>query len=331
VRRLPNVKKRIRPSRQKSGEDPLKQVETRIWPCSAPIGSCEHYPGPMDGPEILARSMTATQIPDKFGNLWQYHPRSDRHSKVACWAAFFDLLSTSALLRAHVADGKVVFGINHTMRDFRTRRKKDLDLVIARPGTEDPNPITRDKTLSSLADYYGVLLTDAQAARLAELPEARGGPVGNVLVALEAKACMTKFSSSRPRLYDELNSSHLTIHGASAQAAAAALVTVNVSPEFISPDRNKVSLDGRVPDIMPFKQPAGAASIVEKITEIPRRSSPNEEGFDSIGIIMLNCRNDGSEISVVRDSPAPPPSDDFHYDQMIRRLGHIYDSRFQHI
>ena len=38
---------------------------------------------------------------------------------------------------------------------------------------------------------------------------------------------MTKFASSRPRLYDELNSSHLTIHGASAQAVAAALVTIN--------------------------------------------------------------------------------------------------------
>ena len=45
----------------------------------------------------------------------------------------------------------------------------------------------------------------------------------------------------------------------------------------------------------------------------------------------VGCRNDGSEITVVRDSPAPPPSDDFHYDQMIRRLGHIYDSQFQHI
>jgi hypothetical protein len=50
-------------------------------------------------------------------------------------------------------------------------------------------------------------------ARLDGLPNAKGGPVGNVLVTLEAKACKTKFASSRPRLYDELNSSHLTIHG----------------------------------------------------------------------------------------------------------------------
>jgi hypothetical protein len=85
----------------------------------------------MDGPEILTRSMTATKISDQFGNQWQYHPRSDRHSKVACWAAFYDLLNTSSLLRMHVADGKVIIGVNHTMQDFKTRRKKELDLVIA--------------------------------------------------------------------------------------------------------------------------------------------------------------------------------------------------------
>src|ERR1700760_3508847 len=100
----------------------------------------------MDGPDILVRSMTAARIPDRFGNQWQYHSRSDHHSKVVCWAAMFDLLNTSALLRAHVTDGKVIFGVNHTMRDFKTRRKKDLDLVIARPGTEEPNRLTRDNT-----------------------------------------------------------------------------------------------------------------------------------------------------------------------------------------
>jgi hypothetical protein len=112
----------------------------------------------MSGPSITPRSRRwPPRIKDKFGNRWQYHSRSDHHSKVACWAALFDLLNTSALLRTHVADGKVIFGVNHTMRDFRTRRKKDLDLVIARPGTEEPNPITRDNTFRSLAEHYGIL------------------------------------------------------------------------------------------------------------------------------------------------------------------------------
>jgi hypothetical protein len=73
---------------------------------------------------------------------------------------------------------------------------------------------------------------------------------------------------------------------------------------------------------MPFGQPKGAAFIVEKIKQIPRRSGPHEDpGFDSIDVVMVYCRNDGSDITVVRHSPAPPPSDDIYYDRMIRRLG----------
>ena len=60
----------------------------------------------------------------------------------------------------------MIFCVNHTMRDFKTRRKKDLDLVIARPGTEESDRAAYDKTLESLALHYGVVLTEAQADRL---------------------------------------------------------------------------------------------------------------------------------------------------------------------
>ena len=39
----------------------------------------------------------------------------------------------AAVLRGHVKSGAVVQGINHEMRDFKQNRKKDLDLVLARP------------------------------------------------------------------------------------------------------------------------------------------------------------------------------------------------------
>ena len=47
----------------------------------------------------------------------------------------FEALQHSALLRRHVEAGKVVFGVNQQMRDYRTNRTKNLDLVIATPGT----------------------------------------------------------------------------------------------------------------------------------------------------------------------------------------------------
>jgi hypothetical protein len=32
--------------------------------------------------------------PDRHGNLWQYHSRGDRHSKVACWGILLDLMAS---------------------------------------------------------------------------------------------------------------------------------------------------------------------------------------------------------------------------------------------
>jgi hypothetical protein len=285
----------------------------------------------VDGPDIVARSLSVPAVDDKYGNRWQYHSRSDRHSKIACWAVFFDLLQTSSLLQQHVRDGKVIFGVNHTMADFKNRRDKNLDLVIGRPGTSDVTPLTQGKTLTTLADYYDVVLTPDEEQRLAALPEAFGGSVGSVLVALEAKAAMTAHQRAKPRLYDELNSSQLTVHGASDHAAAAAFVMINISPEFLSSDMNKFPLASNPPRINFERQPKAAQEVIQKVGEIPRRSRPGEEGFDAIGVVLVDCRNDGSPITIHTGPPAPSRTDDFHYDQMIRRLGHIYDSRFSTI
>ena len=150
----------------------------------------------MDGPSLVAEALSWPNIPDKFGNMWQYHSRSDRHSKIACWGVLYDLLAESAVLRHHVADGKVGFGINHEMSDFHTRRKKNLDLVICRPGTSD---LTRaPRTFADMAAHFGVRLTPDQRQRLFAYPPISEAPVGSVLVAVEAKACMTEHGKARP-------------------------------------------------------------------------------------------------------------------------------------
>src|SRR4029079_12501854 len=152
----------------------------------------------MHGPIILARTLTIPSLKGK-GTLWQYHPRSDHHSKVACWGILFDLLQNSNLLREHVASGRLIFGINHEMRDFRTGRKKDLDLVLARPGTV---ALKKPLTFRSLLTKWGILLNAEERRRLAQLPDPVQHSVGAVHLALEAKACMTEHGKARPRLYD---------------------------------------------------------------------------------------------------------------------------------
>jgi len=281
----------------------------------------------MRGPDILVRSLSHPGVADKYGNNWQYHSRSDRHSKIACWGILFDLLEVCPLLRSHIERGAVGFGINHLMRDFKTARKKDLDLVICTPGSGK----AKAKTFQELVGDYKIVLKGDEQAQLDGYPELNRVPVGSVHLALEAKACMTAHIKALPRLYDELNSSHLAIHGSSDYCIAAGFTMVNLADSFISSDLNKFDLNTYPTRVSEHRQPDYCVRAVEKICEIPRRSHTGAEGFDALGIVVVECRNDHSSVKLVSKPPAPSADEIFHYDQLIRRIAHIYENRFANI
>lgn len=280
---------------------------------------------------MIAASLSIPRPRGKSGHLWQYHSRSDLHSKVACWGVLFDLLQQSRVLRGHGQSGKVIFGVNFEMRDFSTGRKKKLDLVVARPSA--PVRASRPRTLEDLAAKWFVVLTSAQKRALLQLPPVYEGPVGAVLMALEAKAAMTEHGKAQPRLYDELNSSHLTVHGASRQALAVGLVMVNVSTTFVSPDLNPEPPGAGQPiRTSTHVQPTAAAGIIRKVREIPRRTGVQAEGYDGLGVVVVSAPNDGvTPVTLVRGPPAPARGDVLHYETMVTRVANEYDTRFGHI
>lgn len=272
----------------------------------------------MLGPSILTRTLS---VPVPIGASpvpLQYHPRSDRHSKVLCWAVVFDLLRHSSVLANQAREGTVAFGINHKMRDFRQNRAKDLDLVLCTPLTSKPKRGAR--TFRELAERYGIVLTEEEEQILEKLPVLRSGEVGAVRVALEAKAAMTEHGKAHSRLYDELNSSQLTIHGASEHAIAVGVVMVNVAEEFQSPGRPKLNV---------HRQPRDAERVIERIRELPRRSDAAERGFDALGIVTIDSTNDGVRpVTLVEGPPALPSGDIFNYRSMIHRIVHLYERRY---
>jgi hypothetical protein len=280
----------------------------------------------VDGPQILAHTLSRPGTPDRHGNIWQYHSRSDRHSKVACWSILFEMVQHSRLLRSHIEAGKVVFGVNQEMRDYRTNRTKNLDLVIAVPA--DRERPRRTVTLADLAVRWSVRLTEKQQLTLSELPAFVEGPTAMVLVALEAKACMTAHIKALPRLFDELNSSHATIHANGDGALAVGFAMANASPTFISPDLNKCDLSQYPAVVSEHRQPLWVNRTVAKLEELPRRTSRGQDGFDAFGIVLVDMANDGSPVRIVTAPPAPNPSDVFHYDQMMHRLIHLYETSF---
>jgi len=275
------------------------------------------------GPAILVRTLSESTRRDKWGNAWQYHSRSDHHSKVACWGVIFDLLSSTPLLRRHVEAGVVCFGINHEMRDFVHDRKKNLDLVLCTPG----GPASEGDLLGLAVDY-DIDLTEKERDILAGLPVLARAPVGSVVMALEAKACMTAHQRALPRLYDELNSSHLTVHGASEQAIAVGFTMVNAAERYLSPDLNKRNR-ATDPEWSSHRQPRDAQLAIDKIKQLPRRAKVGDVGYDALSIVVIDMPNDGSPVALVEGPPAPRPGDIYHYDTMIARLSGLYATRFK--
>ena len=282
----------------------------------------------MLGPDIVANSISARRKADEKGNLWQYHPRSDHHSKVACWGVVLDLLIACPLLRKHVEDGKVFFGINHQMRDFVHNKSKDLDLVICTPSSGQA--IKKPRSLRSMVKQYGIVLTAQERSALEQVPDIQQAPVGSVLIAVEAKACMTAHQKALPRLHDELNSSHQIVHGASDQAIAVGVAMVNIAPKFLSPIPN-LNMQAVGETWSPHDQPKAASAVVKMLYDLPRRSKVTDTGFDAFATIIIDCENDGSAVTIKNGPPAPAPLDGHHYATMVDRLAHTYATRFRDI
>lgn len=281
----------------------------------------------MFGERILARSLSIPSVEDDFGNLWQYHSRSDRHSKVACWGVLFDLIQSCPLLAEHVASDKVTFGINHPMTDFVSGRKKNLDLVICTPRTEKPKKKLR--TFRSLAQEFDITLSPDEQAILEALPKFTEGPVGDVLLALESKACMTAHTKAAPRLFDELSSAAQCINGSAEGAIAVGHAMINCATTFVSSDRNKRSSKEGDFEVSQLPQPASWHKTLATIRRLAVRGHATERGYDAIGITALNLSNDGSVVSIPPSPPSLPQDDPLNYERMIRRVAGIYDARFQ--
>lgn len=212
------------------------------------------------------------------------------------------------------------------MRDFVHDRTKSLDLVLCSPSSAANSlPLL---TLSSMTEEYQIDLNTEEAAELAALPVLRRTAVGSVLMALEAKACMTAHQRALPRLYDELNSSHLTVHGATDQAIATGFAMVNISSRYLSPDLNKQNR-ATAPEWSIHDQPRDAQLAIDKIRQLPRRSKTGDMGYDALSIVVVDCVNDGSPVKLVTSPPAPQSGNIYHYTAMIDRLAHIYATRFK--
>ncbi len=252
----------------------------------------------MTAPLRFAAWMTAHQHKDpELGHVYRYHSRSDAHSIALCEEIVVDLLERSESLRHQAAQGVVCYDINCRFTWPTSRKTKTLDLAIG--PAADPLP-------------------PAGGARI------RRGRLSDVYVACEAKTVMTEHSKSRPRVYDELSSSHQIVHAGRHDAIAAGITVVNIAQTFVSPLRQRTP---GVLQVSEHKQPHAARNIIEHLRGLPIREDIHATGFDAYASIIIDCDN-LHDVRLWSDPPAPQPGDPDHYDTFIARIARFYDVRF---
>lgn len=254
----------------------------------------------MQAPEKFVEWMTGHTANDKkFGRkVFRYHPRSDEHSKKLCRLVLDDLIVACPLLYEHLTAGIVVAGINASMT-FLNGKTKTLDLAIGTP-VDAATPV--------------LLVDPTVPIRLKHLR-----------MGCEAKQCMTEHSKTKPRIFDELSSSHEIVHQGDRLAIAAGIVVVNFADQYASPTR-QTSGDGPL-IVSEHRQPDVTKSMVDHLNGLIMRSTIDGVGFDAFSTVVIDCDNT-SLCKLHTNVPAPQPGDVHHYSTFINSISNAYVERF---
>lgn len=274
----------------------------------------------MRGPDILARTMSSSTSRGKSNVKWQYHSRSDTHSKLACWTLLFDLLLECDALREAARSGHVGFGINHVVVG-PINKTLDLVLTVVPPGRSGAKRLA----FSDLVERWAIELNEEERALLADLPALehdRPADVSEVAITLEAKACMTEHIKSLPRLHAEILATGYLAKKAVPDCISVSYTLVNAASRFRTP-----SGTGKVNR---HHQPDDAKRVLEMLaTAVPTSEQIGGFGYDVIGATVLHCLNDGSPVTVVESGPlATRRADHITYARMVRSICSRYRARF---
>jgi hypothetical protein len=253
------------------------------------------------GPEEFVRWMSGYRHKDPLtGITYQYHPRSDSHSKILCKAVLKDLLDACPTLAAQAKQRDVVYGINVEVTSLVTGKRKTLDLSIGLP-SEESLPLNSSEQ---------------------PIVESK---IGRVLLSCEAKSVMTEHSKSKPRVYDELNSSHDIVHQGWPDAIATGIAVVNVAASFVSPLRQRVGLGLH---ITRHTQPKAAADMVQHLRGLRIRDKIGDYGFDAYTCLVVECDNQCGDVRLWSEAPAPRRGEKDHYERFIERASELWQERF---
>jgi len=282
---------------------PFARVGIRLSPSPQSMG-------PVEASKRLASQLFPDRFVDwlsannhvdkRFGHVYRYHSRSDAHSIALCREILADILAACPLLRRQAAAGRVGYHINAKITSPLTGKTKTLDLAIGLP-------------------VAGVTLVLGPGEAIAR------AEIGELLFSCEAKTVMTEHSKSKPRVYDELSSSHEIIHQGWPKAIATGITVVNIADTFVSPLRQTSK---RKLHVTRHRQPQAAEGMVRHLRGLPVREKSGTVGFEAYATVVVECDNTRRDVRLWREPPAPQPGDKDHHENFISRIARFYSERF---
>ncbi|MGN2252527.1 hypothetical protein ACFWZ4_04075 [Frateuria sp. GZRe12] len=269
----------------------------------------------MLGPQILVRTLSIPTRRGKAQGAWQYHPRSDVHSKIACWTLLLDCLLECDALYEDARAGKIGFAINHLMVG---PINKTLDLVLTRV-PRSRGSLGGRRTFLDVGKSYGIALTAEEEGLLAEVVsvhEETRSDVSEVAVAVEAKACMTDHIGALPRLHAEILATGYLAKRAAPECTVVSYTLVNTAETFRSGADSPKKM----------RQPESAKAVLNMLAAaVPLcRDHHGLLGYDAVGALSIACRNDGTPVTVSTGECSPATDSSIHYERMVRQICAAY-------
>ena len=129
---------------------------------------------------------------------------------------------------------------------------------------------------------------------------------------------------TKPRIFDELSSSHEIVHRGRQDTISAGITVVNIAETYVSPTRQKSSHEL---EVTRHKQPHDTERMIKHLRGLQIRENIDEVGFDAYCTVVIDCDNQ-SDASLWTGHPAPQQGDPDHYDTFRGRIVRFYNERF---
>jgi len=151
-----------------------------------------------------------------------------------------------------------------------------------------------------------------------------GGPNVSVRVSVENKTIMTAHGKARKNRYGDLIAYSNHMHNHNRKCVAAAIVVVNISPDYENPDAFAKGLPRPK-----FNMGKVVQDTISIFSRIPLRDTPDDpnELPEALGVIVVDY--DGVNTSKLADTPpAPDLKSHINYENFVRRICELYGRRF---